>query len=527
MEKQFKNGLSHYMLDKYHKALARFERGLQSKRFANYTERKKRQIWNRLCRYARQVGIVLKPNLVTACLAMGLCLSTPALAQTFTEQIGAANPFNGVNAGFYSNPTFEDIDNDGDKDAFSGVYGGTILYYKNTGTASAPVFTAQTGAANPFNGVDVGYNSTPTFVDIDNDGDKDAFIGERFGTIKYYKNTGTASAPVFTAQTGAANPFNGVDVGYNSILTFVDIDNDGDKDAFSGVDNGTILYYKNTGTASVPVFTAQIGAANPFNGVDIGSYSTPTFEDIDNDGDKDAFIGEHSGTIKYYKNTGTGSVPVFTEQIGVLNPFDGVDVGTQSTPTYVDIDNDGDKDAFIGAQDGTIKYFKNAPIVLPVELLHFSARNQGAANVLYWETANEVHNKGFQIERLNPSTQKWDIIGFKTTNYKASSYNFMDSNTPLPISYYRLRQIDNDGQETLSKVVSVAVPKLSKLKAYPSVSSGVLTLEGVENSIFHIYNLLGQVVITGKTAQQIDVSALAQGTYILKVGEEQVTFMKK
>ena len=99
-------------------------------------------------------------------------------------------------------------------------------------------------------------------------------------------------------------------------------------------------------------------------------------------------------------------------------------------------------------------------------------------------------------------------------------------NDPLSISYYRLRQIDNDGKEILSKGVSVAAQKQSKLKAYPSVSSGILTLEATENSVFHIYNLLGQVVMTGKTAQQIDVSALAQGTYVLEVGEEGVTFVK-
>ena len=137
------------------------------------------------------------------------------------------------------------------------------------------------------------------------------FIGLYDGTILYYENTGSASAPVFTQRTGASNPLNGIDVGYYAIPTFVDIDGDGDLDAFIGTDNGSILYYKNTGTASAPVFT-QRGGNNPLDGIDVGTYSAPTFADIDGDGDMDAFIGENSGTLYYYKNAGTAFAPVFT-----------------------------------------------------------------------------------------------------------------------------------------------------------------------------------------------------------------------
>ena len=164
---------------------------------------------------------------------------------------------------------------------------------------------------------------------------------------------------------------------------------------------------------------------------------------------------------------------------------------------------------------------------LPVELLSISVRNEGTVNVLDWSTTNEINNKGFQIERLNAKNQ-WDSIGFKNANSKESRYQFRDE-TPLcltGICYYRLRQIDLNGKEVLSKVVSVSIKNSDKLKVYPSPTTDYLTIENTELELFEIYNLLGQRVLNGKITRQIDVSNLPQGTFILKVGAEQATFMK-
>ncbi|WP_414754407.1 FG-GAP repeat domain-containing protein, partial [Anabaena sp. CCY 9910] len=158
------------------------------------------------------------------------------------------------------------------------------------------IFNQQTGTANPFNGIDVGSYSTPTSADIDGDGDLDAIVGGGDGTLKYYKNTGSATNPVYTEQTGTANPFNGIDVGFGSTPTLADIDGDGDLDAIVGERDGTLKHYKNTGSAINPVYTVQTGTTNPFNGIDVGFGSTPTLADIDGDGDLDAIVGERDGT---------------------------------------------------------------------------------------------------------------------------------------------------------------------------------------------------------------------------------------
>jgi hypothetical protein len=289
----------------------------------------------------------------------------------FREVTGAANPFDGVDVGAYSTPTFVDIDNDGDLDAFIGEKNGTINFFRNKGDADKPKFKEVTGGANPFDGVDVGRYSTPTFVDIDNDDDLDAFIGEKNGTVNFFRNKGDADKPKFKEVTSAANPFDGVDVGAYSTPTFVDIDNDGDFDAFIGEKNGTINFFRNKGDADKPKFKEVTGGNNPFNNLDIGYYAAPTFADIDNDGDLDAVVGTSFGRVRFFKNDGTAAAAVFGNVETPANPLGRVDIDvfspiggdgiTQglSTPTFADIDNDGDLDAFVGAYLGAIGFFRN------------------------------------------------------------------------------------------------------------------------------------------------------------------------
>ncbi|WP_414579690.1 cadherin-like domain-containing protein, partial [Anabaena sp. CCY 9402-a] len=138
--------------------------------------------------------------------------------------------------------------------------------------------------------------------------------------------------------------------------TLADIDNDGDLDAFVGNNLGNTLFYRNTGTAAAPTFTPE--ATNPFGLTNVGSYAAPTFADIDGDGDLDAFVGNNLGNTLFYRNTGTAAVPTFTPE--ATNPFGLTNVGFSATPTFADIDGDGDLDAFVGNYDGNTLFFENA-----------------------------------------------------------------------------------------------------------------------------------------------------------------------
>ncbi len=269
------------------------------------------------------------------------------------------NQFGLTNVGFSASPTFVDIDGDGDLDAFIGNSVGNTRFFSNTGTVSSPAFaiTNVSNLSNPFGLANVGTYANPAFVDIDGDGDLDAFVGNTVGNTLFFRNTGTASNPAFAAAT--TNPFGLTNVGRYANPTFVDIDGDGDLDALLGNTVGNTLFFSNTGTTSSPAFAAAV--TNPFGLTDAGIDSSPTFVDIDGDGDLDAFVGNSAGNTLFFSNTGTASSPAFAAVI--TNPFGLTNVGSYASPTFVDIDGDGDLDAFVGSENGNTLFFLNTSTV--------------------------------------------------------------------------------------------------------------------------------------------------------------------
>jgi Secretion system C-terminal sorting domain len=161
--------------------------------------------------------------------------------------------------------------------------------------------------------------------------------------------------------------------------------------------------------------------------------------------------------------------------------------------------------------------------LLPVELLSFKAANKGASNLLTWETASEITNKGFEVQRKNEQGD-WTTLGFVKGNGVASVYNYTDNN-PLSISYYRLNQIDLDGKSELSNVVSVIKQRKLEVSMYPNPTYGKVTvqLEKEGNAVVTVYNMVGQTMITNvnmSTVGEVDLSGLTRGTYIVEVKSE-------
>ena len=157
--------------------------------------------------------------------------------------------------------------------------------------------------------------------------------------------------------------------------------------------------------------------------------------------------------------------------------------------------------------------------VLPVELLAFTATPSVNTVKLAWQTASETHNQGFDVQRSDNGTN-FQTIGTVKAVGKAAGYNFMDANPLNGTTYYRLKINDTDGKFTYSNVLSIATNGKTKVKVYPSVTSGILTIESTDTiESVNIFNSIGQLVYTSKpiTNTPITINHLPSGVYIVRV----------
>ena len=265
---------------------------------------------------------------------------------------------NPVSTSGYNDPLFADIDADGDEDLFLGVLGGAF----NPNATAADNFYFLEAEDDQFalrtqrflTGIDVGSESIPAFADLDADGDLDMLLTNKIawddfntGRIFHFENQGTPEQPAFQL-IGTL----GITGSYHYAPALADLDADGDLDMLLGTWNDDVRFYRNNGTATAPDFAEEGMAAE----LTRGSNSAPALVDIDADGDLDLFVGESSGELNFYRNTGTPQAPTFTLE---TDKYDGIDAGRRSFPTFFDFDRDGDQDMILGREALGVLYYRN------------------------------------------------------------------------------------------------------------------------------------------------------------------------
>ncbi|MEJ2703949.1 MAG: CRTAC1 family protein [Sedimentisphaerales bacterium] len=270
-----------------------------------------------------------------------------------TEKAGVGD------CGYGLGVTIGDYDNDGDPDIYLNNYGPNVLY-RNNGDGT---FTDVTQRAGVDNGFQVGAGTC--FLDMDKDGDLDLYVSiyldfsyEKhvltttrgfpvYANPRFYKpmpdtlyrNNGDGSFTDVSESSGV-----GQHAGWGMGIVCADYNNDGDTDVFIGNDVGENFLYDNDGTGKFEEIGLMAGTAYDLQGDEQGSMGVGC-GDYDNDGFLDFYVTSYQGQLAtLYRNLGNGMF----EDVTLLT---GAGAGTLPYVTwgnsFVDFDNDGDRDLFI------------------------------------------------------------------------------------------------------------------------------------------------------------------------------------
>ncbi|MBK7557559.1 MAG: T9SS type A sorting domain-containing protein [Chitinophagaceae bacterium] len=168
---------------------------------------------------------------------------------------------------------------------------------------------------------------------------------------------------------------------------------------------------------------------------------------------------------------------------------------------------------------------------LPVTLLNFEIRKLNATTAqLSWKTATEINNKGFEVQRSFDGNSFTTVQFVNGAGYSSDrkEYNIMDIPGKTGRVYYRLKQIDFDGNSKLSNILSVLFDKQEIIKVYPNPAQQQVTVEGIENySRLQVVDAAGKVLkdiyTNGHYLVNINLEGLKNGVYLLRMVNEKAS----
>jgi len=197
--------------------------------------------------------------------------------------------------------------------------------------------------------------------------------------------------------------------------------------------------------------------------------------------------------------------------------------------------NYGSTDAASQVDPTPATYTIHWATALPVRLTTFTAEKYTESqSILKWTTASEVNNDHFDIER-SADGQNWEKIGEVKGAGNSNSiinYSLIDENPMQGVNYYQLKQVDVDGNFTMSEIAEVDFSGdrqtiATAMNVYPNPLSGGkglnIKLSGPTASIKHVMitNEIGQIVYANDLPEvqgyQIFGLDLPSGIYIVSV----------
>ena len=173
---------------------------------------------------------------------------------------------------------------------------------------------------------------------------------------------------------------------------------------------------------------------------------------------------------------------------------------------------------------------------LPVSFTSFTGERRNSVNVLSWTTATETNNRGFEVQK-SADGQQFSTIGFVNSHTETGNsshplaYTFTDAKPFAATNYYRLKQVDKDGQPALSKVITLQPLKAGTLQitsVYPNPAKEqikiVYTSPKAQPVELLVTDITGKTIrrqamqsLTGDNTSTVTLSALQAGTYFIRL----------
>lgn len=378
-------------------------------------------------------------------------------------------------------------------------------YYKNLGSNENPNFVFNKKNVFQDQMIDLGRYSKVRLFDYNQDNLMDIVVsggqsldenGLLISTISLYKNTGTQITPKFDLITENFANINELNLGVHLCPSFADLDNDGKEDMIIGKNDGTLLYFKNNSNAGNPInFTVNSSIAS---GIDVGYNATPKLYDINSDGKIDLLVGNRAGKISYYENTGTPNSPSFTL---VTNTFGNIEIFSPTAQGFLDFDiitEDGNLVIYAGSSRSGINRIEN-----------ISDNLSGTFTI----SDSNVH----QLEFIRHSSVAFH--DFNNDGY----LDMLVGSIRGGVEYFN--GIDE---------MAVSTPEYShgETLLFPNPANNILNIESTVNwDNLEIYSNLGRLIHKDKMTSSIDISALENGLYYIrlsnKVNQNTLTFIKQ
>ena len=298
--------------------------------------------------------------------------------------------------GTYAIPCVADWNGDGRKDLIVGYQtAGKVALYLNVGSDSNPVFTSYANLRA--GGVDIthpcgGCGAPVPFVcDYDGDGRRDLLVGEgSYGYVYFYRNTNTDAAPILAPGVQLTVGTSPLSVGYRATPYVCDWDSDGLNDLLCGNGDGYVYFFKNIGTAHAPVYAAGKRIQAGGTDLNLGIRSVVRVFDWDGDGVKD-LVGSSDTGVYWCRNVGSRTSPALLAPVGLRAPVSGrglapISTGPRMRLDLLDWNGDGVIDLLLGNANGTVTYYEGYRFALT----SISASPGGRA-ALEWNSAQYLN----------------------------------------------------------------------------------------------------------------------------------------